>query len=72
MGIDSVGNFTSILCLGYFFFLFLLYLITIKIKLKENVKFSKKNGFFSTGTVKQHAYVLISYEILSFYDTSMI
>ena len=55
-----------------FFFLFLLCLNTIKIKLKENVKFSKKPVFFSTGTIKQHAYVLISYGILFFYDTLMI
>ena len=59
MQIDSAGNFTSILCLAYSF-LFLLYLYTIKITLKENVKLSKKTCFFSTGMVKQHAYIYIT------------
>ena len=71
---DNVNRFSRKFYVDFMvgIFIFRLCLNTIKIKLKEIVKFSKKNGFLSTGTVKQHAYVIISYEILFFYDTSMI
>ena len=67
---DNGNRFNGIFYVDFMsgiFFLFLLCLNTIKIKLKENVKFSKKPGFLGTGTVKQHAYVLILYGILFFY-----
>ena len=43
-GIDSAGNFTSILCVRYFFSFFT-YLDIIAIKSVVNVNFSKKPGF---------------------------